>query len=433
MYLLIVSKNNDAINVKCLCKNIYMQIFRITFFLIIGILTACSSFNPSNGIKTDKSPKPLTVLISIDGFKPEYLSKTNSPHLFQLAQQGATAEGMLPVFPSVTFPNHYSMVTGLYPDHHGIVNNSMKDGGISEAFRLSSKSAVGNPAWWEDATPIWVSAQRNGLKTSTLFWPGTEAKIKGIQPNDWLPYDKNLSPQARSLKLLEWLNRPNETRADFATLYFEDVDSMGHRFGPKSSEVLSAVNVVDNAIGSFVAGLKDLNLLELTTILIVSDHGMAYVDPANYIDLKPLLNPFPNISVEWQGPLAGINLNGNQAPQVLNTLNQNKNMQCWSKNNIPAKYHFGSHRRIPDIVCLSQLGFSAVSGIPSFQIPGQHGFDPELKDMHGIFIASGYRVKKTRLNYFENIEVYTLLCHLLNIQAEKNDAKDILFQQIIEK
>ena len=433
MYLLIVSKNNDAINVKCLCKNIYMQIFRITFFLIIGILTACSSFNPSNGIKTDKSPKPLTVLISIDGFKPEYLSKTNSPHLFQLAQQGASAEGMLPVFPSVTFPNHYSMVTGLYPDHHGIVNNSMKDGGISEAFRLSSKSAVGNPAWWEDATPIWVSAQRNGLKTSTLFWPGTEAKIKGIQPNDWLPYDKNLSPQARSLKLLEWLNRTNETRADFATLYFEDVDSMGHRFGPKSSEVLSAVNVVDNAIGFFLAGLKDLNLLELTTILIVSDHGMAYVDPANYIDLKPLLNPFPNISVEWQGPLAGINLNGNQAPQVLNTLNQNKNMQCWAKKDIPAKYHFGSHRRIPDIVCLSQLGFSAVSGIPSFQIPGQHGFDPELKDMHGIFIASGYRVKKTRLNYFENIEVYTLLCHLLNIQAEKNDAKDILFQQIIEK
>jgi predicted AlkP superfamily pyrophosphatase or phosphodiesterase len=191
--------------------------------------------------------------------------------------------------------------------------------------------------------------------------------------------------------------------------------------------------VVDNAIGSFIAGLKDLNLLELTTILIVSDHGMAYVDPTNYIDLKPLLNPFPNISVEWQGPLAGINLNGNQAPQVLNTLNQNKNMQCWAKKDIPAKYHFGSHRRIPDIVCLSQLGFSAVSGIPSFQIPGQHGFDPELKDMHGIFIASGYRVKKTRLNYFENIEVYTLLCHLLNIQAEKNDAKDILFQQIIEK
>lgn len=410
-----------------------MQIFRITFYLFIGLLGACSGTNPPTHIKADKSPKPLTVLISIDGFKPEYLSNTNSPHLFRLAKQGATAEGMLPVFPSVTFPNHYSMVTGLYPDHHGIVNNSMKDSDITEPFRLSSRSAVGNPAWWEDATPIWVSAQRNGLKTSTLFWPGTEAKIKSIQPNDWLPYDKNLSPQARFLKLLEWLNRPNETRADFATLYFEDVDSMGHRFGPKSSEVLSAVNVVDNSIGSFIAGLKDLNLLELTTILIVSDHGMAYVDPANYIDLKPLLNPFPNISVEWQGPLAGINLNGNQAPQVLNALNQNKNMQCWSKNNIPAKYHFGSHRRIPDIVCLSQLGFSAVSSIPSFQIPGQHGFDPELTDMHGIFIASGYRVKKMKLNYFENIEVYMLLCHLLNIQAEKNDAKDILFQQIIEK
>jgi len=415
-----------------MCQNKMMLLKLFIGFLLTLLVGACST-GPTPTIQTSKDPKPLTLLISIDGFKPEYLKKESAPTLYQLAQQGASSKGMMSVFPSYTFPNHYSIVTGLYPDHHGIVNNSMKDPQIPEPFRLSSKSAVANSAWWEDGTPVWVTAQKNGLITSTLFWPGSEAKIKGIQPNDWLVYDKNMLPPERVNTLLEWLNRPNDRRADFATLYFEDVDSMGHRFGPNSNEVKRAVSEIDRAIENLILGLDRLHLLSITTIIIVSDHGMAEVSSNQRIQLKNLLSSFDKPSIEWQGPLAGINLNGEKPLPVLNALNQNKNIQCWQKNNIPSKYHFGTHKRIPDIVCLANLGYTMVDGNLPYTIPGQHGFDPELKEMHGIFIASGYRVKRTQLEVFKNIEIYPLLCHLLNIPAEKNDAQDVLFRQMINK
>ena len=411
-------------------QQFFMQIRSLIYLFIFIVLSACSSKQTIH-LDNSKGNKPLVLLISIDGFKPEYLDITNTPELLKLAQHGAMAKGMLPVFPSITFPNHYSMVTGLYPDHHGIVNNTMLDPRISEAFKLSSRSAISNSDWWEDGIPIWVSAHLQGRKSSTLFWPGSEAKIKGIQPDDWLPFDKNMSPNARVHQLLNWLNRPNQERADFATLYFDDVDSAGHRYGPNSSEVKAATHTVDQAIHELMSGLEKLNLAKSTTVIIVSDDGMAEVKANQTINLKSMLSKFSNSKIIWQGPLAGINTHGEKTSEIIATLNQHKNIQCWAKNDIPPKYHFGKHRRVPDIVCLADIGFSLADGNPLFMIPGQHGFDPEMKDMHGIFIASGYKVKNIQLNYFENIEVYPLLCHLLQIQAEKNDAKDLLFQQII--
>jgi len=407
-----------------------MKIKSLFIFFLTALILGCTSHDISH-LESQKEIKPLVLLISIDGFKPEYLDPNNTPQLFNLSQNGAIAKGMLPSFPSVTFPNHYSIVTGLYPDHHGIVANTMLDPNISETFKLSSREAVTNSAWWEDGIPIWVSAHKQGLKSSTLFWPGSEAKIKGIQPDDWLPYDKNLTPSGRVDKLLNWLNRSAQQRADFATLYFEDVDSTGHRYGPKSTEVKEASHQVDLAINQLMNGLKKLNLISSTTIIIVSDHGMAEVKAEQVINLRSMLPKFSKINFVWQGSLAGINLQGESSSEVLSTLNQNSHMQCWAKNNIPSKYHFGKHRRVPDIVCLASLGYSILDGNPTFTIPGQHGFDPELRDMHGIFIASGYKVKKAELDYFENVEVYPLMCHLLQIKPEKNDARDILFKQII--
>ena len=408
----------------------FFSLFLVILSLCLGSCTSQAPINPSSGRLSD--PKPLTLLVSIDGFKPEYLQRGITPNLQQLAITGAAAQGMLPVFPSITFPNHFSMVTGLYPDHHGIVNNNMKDPEIREPFKLSSRTAVTNPAWWTGGVPIWVSAQQQGLRSSTLFWPGSETTIKGIQPNDWLYYDKNMSASARVSKLLEWLHRPKTERADFATLYFEDVDSMGHRYGPNSNEVNLSLVQVDLAIHQLIMGLKETGLYDQTTLIIVSDHGMAEVPPRNQIRLNQLLSNFSQYSVEWQGPLAGINLNGNSEKLLLNALKQSTYMSCWPKKEIPTQYHFGSNPRIPDVVCLADLGWTIIEGTSLFNIQGQHGFDPQLKEMHGIFIASGYRIHQQRLNTFENIEVYPFLCHLLDIVPEKNDAKDILFRQIVQ-
>lgn len=406
-----------------------------SFILIILTLTlgACSSqSNVSKNTRKLADPKPLVLLISIDGFKPEYLQRGLTPNLELLASSGASAQGMLPAFPSITFPNHFSMVTGLYPDHHGIVNNTMKDPTINEPFKLSSRTAVTNSAWWTGGIPIWVSAQQQGLRSSTLFWPGSESKIQGIQPNDWLFYDKGMTASSRVSKLMEWLDRPKAERADFATLYFEDVDSIGHRHGPNSNEVNIALSQVDKAIQQLISGLKDAGLFDQTTLVIVSDHGMAEVPSENQIQLNHLLSNFSQYSVEWQGPLAGINLNGDPEDLLIRSLKQNTHIKCWPKREIPAKYHFGTHPRIPDVVCLADMGWTITQGLSLFNIPGQHGYDPELKEMHGIFIASGFKIRKAQLNTVENIEVYPFLCHLLGIKSEKNDAKDVLFKKIIQ-
>ena len=402
--------------------HIYLKVLFAIFFMG-GFLGTCQA-QPKNNIK------PLTILLSIDGFKPEYLKRNISPNLNTLAKNGALASHLISTFPSVTFPNHYSMVTGLYPDQHGIVNNTMVDPLIPETFTLSARKAIANSEWWNEGVPIWVSLEEQGGIASTLFWPGTETKIRNRQPRDWLAYDHNMTSLQRTEKLLVWLNREESSRADFATLYFSEVDSAGHRYGPKSEEVNKSIKNVDYAIEKLLFGLDQIGILKNTTFIIVSDHGMVEVPLENKIQIDEILKAHPRAVIEWQGPLAGIRINQEILSNVLNTLKQEKNMDCWHKASIPAKYRFGSHRRIPDIVCLAKIGYTIAD--KNWHILGQHGHDPYEEEMFGIFIASGYRVLNKTIGGIENIEVYPLLLNLLNIKGEKNSAKDLLYGQIIK-
>ena len=376
--------------------------------------------------------KPLILLISIDGFRADYIQRGFSPNLLHLAQNGAHAKGLISSFPSVTFPNHYSMVTGKYPDHHGIVNNWMIDPLLpQQIFKLSAKEAVSNPFWWSDAEPIWVSLSRQGKISSTLFWPGTEAKISGIQPRDWLVYNDRLSSSQRVEKLLNWLSRPDNDRADFATLYFSEVDHFGHEYGPDSEEVNKSLTRIDNAIRQLIEGLDGLQLLKLTTMIIVSDHGMTSLSDQRIILLDQVMKKFPNIEPQWIGPVAGLDFKNEDPQKVLQSLEDIQNMKCWPKDKIPAKYKLGSHRRVPKIVCLADLGWTISFKPLAKTIKGNHGFDPEEKDMHGLFIASGKNIRQTKLNFIPNIDIYPLLARMLEIIPVSNDAKDGLFEQIV--
>ena len=403
-------------------------------FTIIGLVltfSACTA-QRQDVPTTPSEVKPLVVLISIDGFKPEYLKRNYSQNLQELAENGALAKGLISSFPSVTFPNHYSIVTGLYPDHHGIVNNTMYDTHIQEVFKLSSRDAVTNPAWWSDAKPIWVSVIEQNKRASTLFWPGTETKIQQIQPNDWLNYDHHMSSTARVEQLLTWLSKPNSMRADFATLYFSEVDSAGHAFGPNSSQVNQSIAHVDQAIAQLRVGLKKLGLDQKTTFIIVSDHGMSVVPSDHWIEVSQVLKDIPEIKYEWTGPVAGINLGEQDVSTALNQLKTIPHLACWKKSEIPTKYHFGTHRRIPKIVCLAENHYVITDKKPLITYPGHHGFAPQEQDMHGLFIASGYQIRKVDLDYFENVDVYSLMTKLLNIPAEKNDGSDHLIKKLIK-
>ena len=376
-------------------------------------------------------PKPLVLLISLDGFKPSYLSQQITPHLYRLAQQGAQAQGLISAFPSLTFPNHLTLVTGQTPDHHGIVNNTMTDAATSQRFSLGSREAVENPFWWQEARPIWVSLRQQGKIASTLFWPGSEATIQGLTPNDWLRYNHDMSHEDRLQTLMGWLARPEDQRPDFATLYFSDVDSAGHSAGPDSEAVKLATQKVDQSLGLLLEALKKNNLMANTTLVLVSDHGMALAPEDKVIQVKTLLHQFPAAKWEWLGPTAGVRLNGASSQEVLNALSTLTHVTCWPKEKMPKRFNFGTHRRIPDIVCLSDVGYS-VSDNPERKSPlGQHGYDPEHADMHGILIVTGPRIRQTQLGRINNTEVYGLLTQLLSIRAEPNDGDGSLAQQVI--
>jgi predicted AlkP superfamily pyrophosphatase or phosphodiesterase len=246
------------------------------------ILAACAQL-PAKPL--GQGTAPLLILVSIDGFRADYLDRGITPNLSRLAREGAHG-AIRPSFPSKTFPNHYTLVTGLRPDHHGIVDNNMLDPDIpGVAFTLSNKAAVADARWWNGGTPIWVTAERVGIASATMFWPGSEAAIQGVRPSLWLPFDQSLPAQARVDQALTWLDRPQAPK--LLTLYFDEVDTAGHNEGPESEALAQAVQRTDAAIGRLIEGLRARGLT--ANLVVVADHGMAPVAPDRAIYLEDLL------------------------------------------------------------------------------------------------------------------------------------------------
>lgn len=407
-------------------------LIKSTLLLLAALVQlANAQTSASQGSPLGSTNKNLVLLVSIDGFRNDYLERGITPNLLALAQQGTLARKFEPVFPTITFPNHYALVTGRYPDHNGMVNNTMYDPSRTEqVFRLSDRNAIENPLWWEEGTPLWVTLKKQGKLSSTMFWVGSESLNQGIQPHDWLRYDNNLSSSDRTKQLLRWLNREDPERADFATLYFSEVDSKGHEFGPDSPEVNASIASADRAIGELVQGLQTRGLAQKTTLIVTSDHGMAQITPERAIDLSTYAEGLGSAKIQWTGPLAGFEVGPGDKPALLSRLKNNTNMDCWAKEDVPSKYHFGTHRRVPQIVCLAKAGWSTVANRSQKVIPGQHGHDPSDPAMQGLFIIHGPQIKSARLETVRNIDVYNLLVRLLNVVGEKSDGEDTLYDVV---
>ena len=408
-------------------------LIKSTLLLVLLLIQTAGATTVTPEILPDRTAKNLVLLISIDGFRNDYLERGLTPNLLALAREGTLAQRFEPVFPSITFPNHYALITGRYPDHNGMVNNTMYDPSkTDQVFRISSRQAIENPFWWEEGIPLWVTLKKQGKLSATLFWVGSEALNHGIQPDDWLKYDINLSSSDRTKKLLSWLDRPDQQRADFATLYFSEVDSVGHEFGPDSAEINLSITSVDQAIGELLQGLRALGLADKTTLVITSDHGMAHITPNRVIDLSVYTSGLESVRIQWTGPLSGFETNLTDKPILLSRLNNNTNMNCWAKEDMPAKYHFGTHRRIPKVVCLAKAGWSTVASPSQKVIPGQHGHDPSDPAMQGLFLIHGPNIKRTQLEVVKNIDVYNLLARLLKVVGEPNDGEDILYDLVTQ-
>jgi predicted AlkP superfamily pyrophosphatase or phosphodiesterase len=371
-------------------------------------------------------PAPL-ILISIDGFRADYLNRGVSPNLAALAAGGVRADRMTPSFPSVTFPNHTALVTGLYPDHNGIVNNAFDDPALPGHFTMGSH----DEGWWGQSTPIWISAERAGIPTGVEFWPGVGVAHQGTRPGLWHDFDHAVTPAARVDTVLGWMDLPPGKRPGFAVLYFETVDSAGHSFGPDSPQVDTAIAAVDAAVGQLVAGLKARGIA--ANLIVVADHGMAPVGSDHLILLDDLIDTGA-VHVAFDGTVLGIDTPGTPAGNAVRQklLAPQPHMQCWDKTKIPAELHYGTNPRVPAVVCQVETGWLALTreGYKKGQElhpgveKGAHGYDIHDPRMGALFIASGpaFRAGLT-IAPFPNVDVYPLMAKVLGITPLANDGK----------
>ncbi len=366
---------------------------------------------------------PLTVLISIDGFRPDYLDRDVTPNLSALAAGGVRGE-MRPSFPSKTFPNHYALVTGLRPDRNGIVDNNMYDSEISaQEFTMSKREVNKDERWWDEATPIWVTAEKAGIHTATMFWPGSDVPIHGVLPGHWQLFDIKVPAEARVDQALKWVDVPAAERPRFLTLYFDDVDTAGHHDGPGSPGLNAAAAKVDAAIGRLVAGLKAKRIA--ANIIVVADHGMAATSEDHRVFIDDLLDT-KAYRYTTLGAFAALSPAPGREAEVEKALLQtpHDHMQCWRKAEIPARFHYGKNPRVPAIFCLSETGWEITTHNYKREHPdmGDHGFDNLALEMRAVFVANGPAFRRgARLPVFNNIDVYPLLAKLLGVKPEAND------------
>ena len=361
--------------------------------------------------------RPRVILISIDGFRADYLERGVTPQLAALAAEGASGP-MRPSFPSVTFPNHYTLVTGLHPDHHGIVGNSFVDPVLGR-FTMQNREA----GFWDQAEPIWVTAEKAGLKSATMFWPGSETSVGGVRPTWWLPFDQARTGDQRVDQLLAWLDEAD--RPDFATLYFDTVDTAGHRHGPDAPETDRAVAAVDLSIGRLIQGLKDRGLWDTTHLVVVSDHGMAATAPERVIYLDDLIDP-ARTTVLYASALGSIEpVPGHETEVTSALVKRHAHGECWTRQTIPARFVLGSNPRVASIVCSADIGWLfATRARPVTQSGGAHGYDNAAVEMQAILVARGPGIARgVTLREMDSVDIHPLLGRLMNLDVPRGDGR----------
>ncbi|HET7777070.1 MAG TPA: ectonucleotide pyrophosphatase/phosphodiesterase [Rudaea sp.] len=398
----------------------------------LGALAACAPHAP-------KPPaySPL-ILISIDGYRADYLARGKSPALAALAASGVRAEALRPAFPTLTFPNHYTIVTGLYPDHHGIVNNRMVDPAIAVPFVYKDAATIGNAAWW-GGEPLWVSVEKQGLHAATVFWPGSDVAIDGVRPERWLKFDITLSSEARVAQALLWLDLPEPQRPAFVTIYFDEVDRTSHTFGPGSAQADAAVARVDAALAHLLDGLKQRGLADTANLVVLSDHGQAPAGP-DKVEVLDRTIDMKDVDLISTGVLAGLAAKpGHEARVERALLAPHDHMRCWKKSSVPARLHYGSNPRIPPLLCLADDGWiintQEVMDKPDHKISlGEHGYDNEDPAMGALFVAHGPAFKRGLVvPEFDNVDIYPLLAAILGIKAQPNDGDFNIVKPMLAK
>ncbi|HEX3717748.1 MAG TPA: ectonucleotide pyrophosphatase/phosphodiesterase [Verrucomicrobiae bacterium] len=400
---------------------------------LIALAAAASGQTPDAVAPRDR----ILILVSLDGFRWDYLQKfkAQTPHLNELAGEGVRAQRLISAFPSLTFPNHYTIVTGLWPEHHGIVNNSMYDPNLKAEFHIMNNPGPTDGRWW-GGEPIWVTAIKQGRFADCMFWPGSEAEIDGVRPTNWKPFDAKISPDSCVDAGLGWLAQTNQ-RPSLLTLYFHEVDTESHHHGVDSPQVARAVSQVDEAIGRLTSGLHRLQLENIASVIIVSDHGMTDLSTnrvivlGDYVDLN-------SVRVDATGAIAGLRpLDGNVDALYNQFVGKENHFRVYRRENMPARFHYTASPRIPQVILVADEGWyiskRKLDPARAFE-NATHGFDPELESMGATFIAWGPAFRHgVVLPPEQNVNIYDLLCATLGLTPAPNDGDQSLVNEVLAK
>jgi alkaline phosphatase D len=424
-------------------RNSTFSIFRSVLILCTAWFSVCAVFTQQLQpvIAVDHGPndasqigKHYVVLVSLDGFRYDYAKKYGARHILDLAKEGASApDGMIPAYPSLTFPNHYTLVTGLYPAHHGIVANGFYDPARKQKYALNDSATVTDGSWY-GGIPLWSLAEKQGMRSACFFWPGSEAEIAGERPSYYLKYDDAFPDEKRIDQVLAWLALPDEKRPHFITLYYSNVDHAGHKYGPNAQETRDAVHHVDTLIGELEQRLIKTHLP--VDLIVVSDHGMEATRPdwitlEKYADLKDFITDGPLL----YGPSEAAT---EKAYQQLKSASGD--FKVYRRAHVPAALNYGQNAREGDPVIVPTGPYAIRANAPDDaakdQPPnkGSHGYDPrEVPNMRAIFYAAGPDIRKgATLRPFENVNLFPFIADLLQLDAPPSDGKLSVLEGILQ-
>lgn len=409
--------------IVCYASVVSQRLRAILAAALIVALAACAARTTPS---FDTDPRPIVVLISIDGWRWDYTERFKPPTISRLAHTGVTADGLIPTFPSKTFPNHYSIVTGLHPATHGITSNNMVDPALPGRFTLSNRDVQQDPRWW-GGEPLWVTAERQGLVAGTMFWPGSDVMIAGDRPTYWRSYDHEYPNQSRVDDVLGWLKAARERQPTFVTLYFSDVDDAGHDAGPDGEETRRAALEVDRMIGRLVDGIDALGLTARVNYVLVSDHGMSQLSPDRVIVLDDYID-VSSVDLIDTAPIVGINPRPGVATEAIYRAlkDQHPALKVYLRSTLPDVYRLRNHPRMPEIIGIADDGWHPTTFQRRLEGEefsfGNHGYDPVHRSMHGLFIASGPLFEPgLKVPAFSNLHVYELICRVLGIKPANNE------------
>jgi alkaline phosphatase D len=389
-----------------------------------GLLILFLLFNSGLLAQNLVSTNNITVVLSLDGFRWDYPSDSLTPNLMQIASNGVRAKAMIPSFPSKTFPNHYTLATGLYPDHHGLVNNTFYDPDLEITYSMSDKSTRIDPRFY-GGEPIWVTASKQGIKTASFYWVGSELPIKDIQPDYWKPYNQKVTFVQRIDSVVKWLLMPDSLQPKLIMLYYHEPDGVGHEYGPFSTELKREIKQLDSLTGLLYTRIRELPVGNRVNLIILSDHGMGPLDAEKVVALRDFIPETWPVTIKGGNPDYNIYADAYWADSVYATLRTVKGMTIWKASDVPDYLNYGTNIRCGNLVAVADSVYSLVlKKDPECCKGGTHGYDIRNTDMHTIFFAAGPSFKQGYVHpVFRNVDVYPLLARLLNIQPAPTDGQ----------